>query len=88
MGWDADDRDKALSQYIRRRQACGSCGTRPEEWDETRGGDRNAYIADLHQCRGCEVTQAAEAAMTGDEGRGVRVVLKRREMTRGRDEVP
>ncbi|MCW2767778.1 MAG: hypothetical protein JWO11_3737 [Nocardioides sp.] len=83
LAWDQDDRDKAIWQHIRKRQECQACGTRPEEWDETRGGDRNAYIGDLERCRGCEVKEAAQSSLVGDEGRGVRIVLirNRKEVT-------
>ncbi|WP_405149429.1 hypothetical protein OG589_14495 [Sphaerisporangium sp. NBC_01403] len=85
LSWSAEDRDKAIWQHIRKRQACGSCGTRPEEWDETRGGDRNAYIAEPERCRGCEVKQAGEEALASDKdrGRGARIVLirNRKEVT-------
>ncbi|MFC3986785.1 hypothetical protein ACFYY8_33560 [Streptosporangium sp. NPDC001559] len=79
LGWDADDRDKAIWQYIRERQACRDCGTRPDEWDPKRGGDRNAYLAERELCRGCEVLQGAQASLAGDPGRirGERMVLIR-----------
>jgi hypothetical protein len=76
LSWDIDDRDKAIAFHIRKRMECGRCGTRPEEWDETRGGHRYAYIADHERCLGCERIEAGRAALTGDEGRGVRIVLK------------
>lgn len=31
-----------------------TCGTREEEWDETQGGDRNAYFAKVYICPGCK----------------------------------
>lgn len=77
LSWDADDRDKAVWHYVRERQTCRSCGTRPEEWDPARGGHHHAYVAESERCRGCEVRQAAEASLTGEEGRGVHVVLTR-----------
>ncbi|GAA4221553.1 hypothetical protein GCM10023075_10550 [Streptosporangium album] len=85
LAWSDEDRDKAIWQHIRVRQACGSCGTRPQEWDETRGGDRNAYVAEPERCRGCELKEAAQDSLTGDEGRGVRIVLTRplKEVTHG-----
>lgn len=61
LTWDRDDRDKALWWLIHQRQACSSCGTRPDAWDEANGGDRNAYVAEPHFCRGCQV------AARGDE---------------------
>ena len=77
LGWDSDDRDKAIWHYIRGRQACRHCGTRSEEWDPARGGDHNAYVAEKERCRGCEVTQMAQASLTEKDGRGARIVLIR-----------
>lgn len=56
LGWDVDDRDKALWWMIHNRERCPNCGTRPDEWDEARGGDLHAYTAEPHFCRGCEIT--------------------------------
>lgn len=55
LGWDVDDRDKALWWLIFQRQTCPSCGTRPDEFDEARGGDMHAYVAEPRHCRGCEI---------------------------------
>jgi hypothetical protein len=60
LAWDADDRDKALWWLIHQRGTCPTCGTRPEEWDEDQGGDLHAYVAEPHQCRGCEVLAQGE----------------------------
>jgi hypothetical protein len=60
LGWDLDDRDKALWWLIHKRQACPNCGTRPDEWDEDRGGDMHAYEAQPYHCRGCEVQAQGE----------------------------
>ncbi len=75
LSWDADDRDKAIWQYLRSRQACPNCGTRAEEWDERQGGHRHAYTAEPHRCRGCELIEARKASMDGSEGRGVYIGL-------------
>lgn len=55
LGWDIDDRNKAIWWTIHQRQRCPNCGTRPDEWDEGQGGDLNAYTAEPHACRGCQV---------------------------------
>lgn len=55
LGWDADDRDKALWWMIHQRQTCPGCGTRPKEFDEEAGGDLHAYVAEPYFCRGCEI---------------------------------
>lgn len=76
LKWSADDRDKAIWQYVRTQSTCSKCGTRPEEWDESRGGDRHAYHAVEKRCRGCEEIQAKQESLSGD-GRGIYVGLKR-----------
>jgi len=53
--WTQLDRDKAIWWQIRTATTCSQCGTRPEEWDEKRGGDLNAYAGTVAHCRGCEV---------------------------------
>lgn len=75
LRWSSDDRDKAIWQYIRERQACQACGTRRDEWDETRGGHRYAYAAEKTRCRGCELIEAARATVTDEDGKGVHVSL-------------
>ena len=55
LGWDPDDRNKALWWIIHQRQRCPNCGTRPEVFDESRGGDLHAYVSEPHHCRGCEI---------------------------------
>jgi hypothetical protein len=76
LGWDADDRDKAVAWHLRRLETCLDCGTRAEEWDPERGGAKNAYRAELVRCAGCEARERAEASVPKDAGRGVTVVLK------------
>ncbi|HEY9375045.1 hypothetical protein [Streptomyces sp.] len=79
LAWDQDDRDKAIWHWIWKRQECGTCGTREEEWDESRGGHRWAYVAEKRRCRGCEVREAAEETRTAEDGRGVHIVMIRNE---------
>lgn len=82
LSWDKDDRDKAVEWHLRQAETCPNCDTRPQEWDEKRGGDRHAYTAEYERCRGCEVKQAGEAAMPKNAGRGAMTVLRRnREVT-------
>ncbi|MBO4272380.1 hypothetical protein [Microbispora triticiradicis] len=82
LRWDRDDRDKALALHLRKQSTCPHCGTRREEWDERRGGDRNAYTPDVDRCRGCEVMQGYDASLTKEDrqelGRGIYIVLRRR----------
>lgn len=77
LGWSAADRDKAIWWHMRDRAACPSCGTRPEEWDPGRGGSRDAYRADLHECPGCVERERAQDAPELKEQRGLSVVLVR-----------
>lgn len=61
--WTRGDRDKAIWWYLRRQSTCPSCGTREEEWDPARGGDRDAaYAPERHHCRGCQIKNEAEAS--------------------------
>lgn len=75
LSWDRDDRDKAIWWHLRTQATCPGCGTRAEEWDEARGGHRDAFVAELSRCRGCELRGRAEASVGKDDGRGIRVIL-------------
>lgn len=77
LSWRPTDRDKAVWWELRQRSTCQSCGTRQEEWDPDRGGSRDAYRADLHQCAGCVERQRAEDAPDLKEQRGMSVILIR-----------
>lgn len=78
LGWAQDDRDKAIWYHVRQRSRCPSCGTRPEEWDPARGGDRRAYTAAVHRCPGCvELERTQESPQVQKGGRGLSVVLRR-----------
>lgn len=81
--WTALDRAKALWWHIREQERCGGCGTRKAEWDDKQGGHRHAYSAVHARCPGCEVKERAEAAITKDMGKGVRVEMHRRPTERG-----
>lgn len=76
-----DDRDKAIWMYLRARQACSQCGTRPEEWDPAQGGDRAAYRAVAQTCRGCQEIESRMASVNAipeaQRGHGVKVTLIR-----------
>ena len=76
-----DDRDKAIWQYLREKQTCPHCGTRPEEWDPDAGGRRDAYVAALTECEGCVVRLRGERDHQTElqEFYGARVVLVRNE---------
>ena len=53
--WTDEDQDKALAFEQEKARCCSGCGTRPEEWDPERGGDRFAYVGARRYCPGCEV---------------------------------
>lgn len=75
--WTARDRAKALAYREYQRTVCPQCGTRDAEWDETAGGDENAYVAATHKCVGCEVIadKQAELPTEGQAARGMKVYL-------------
>ena len=74
--WTRLDRRKALAYAAYQRTVCPGCGTRPEEWDETVGGDEDAYTAITHRCIGCQVIADKQKSVpSGDEGHGVKVLL-------------
>ena len=79
-----DDRDKAIWAWLRERQTCPECGTRPDEWDPTNGGDRHAYLAQVDVCRGCQAVAGRSKGLTDEQRQpGMKVVLKRQEITSG-----
>lgn len=75
LSYSDDDRSKAIWQFIRERETCRSCGTRPDEWDETKGGRRNAYHGAIQQCQGCVVRERTEEAPQMQSGRGYYAAL-------------
>lgn len=77
LDWDQSDRDKAIWWHLRRQQACPGCGTRSDEWNPDRGGDRHAYLGRIEQCPGCVVRERTAAAPEMKQGRGNHVVLHR-----------
>lgn len=80
LGWSKRSRDAAIVWQLRQQQTCGSCHTRPEEWDPDRGGDYHAYEPGLSHCRGCEIRDPAvkdfEKSRAGHRV-GTTVVLRR-----------
>lgn len=80
LGWSKSDRDKALWHHVRERSRCDRCGTRADEWDESKGGHRHAYAAELARCRGCEVIESKREAVSKQAkqlGRGIYLRLTR-----------
>ncbi|GAA3155284.1 hypothetical protein GCM10010449_84900 [Streptomyces rectiviolaceus] len=74
--WTDLDRRKALAYADYVRQVCAHCGTRTAEWDESVGGDEDAYRAITHRCVGCQILADKQKTVPdGDDGFGVKVAL-------------
>lgn len=76
-----EDREKALWWLAREKDRCPNCRTRTAEWDETRGGDRDAYGPEERRCRGCELLAGADEKLRKRKDIGLRgmfVTLRRR----------
>lgn len=80
--WTDLDREKALAWQALEAEKCSGCGTRPAEWNENKGGRRDAYTADLDVCLNCaQIERMRNTAQTSPDykdRRGLRIVLKRR----------
>lgn len=66
--WLPTDAGLAVAWQQNQREACRSCGTRPDEWQ----ADRDAYVSDTHYCRGCELLaqqRESDAVPTDKDGR-------------------
>jgi hypothetical protein len=74
LEWDEGDREKALTFKYDQQVTCSSCGTRPEEWDPTAGGNRFAYVSKQHYCHGCDLL-AQERENVREDAKGVTVYL-------------
>ena len=75
--WDRLSRVLAVAWDRHERQRCPGCGTHPDDWDESRGGDRNAFYADDYKCLGDEYLTLKRQEIK-DKGPGWRVGLVRR----------
>lgn len=74
--WTDLDRRKAHAYADYLKQACPTCGTREQEWNEQMGGDEDAYRAVTHRCLGCQLLQDKQQTVPeGDDGHGVKVAL-------------
>ncbi len=51
------------SWLIEKALRCPDCGTYYEEWDEKKGGHRQAYYAKLQFCMGCKAKEDAYGAV-------------------------
>ena len=68
LSWTTADQDKALALVEYDAQFCGGgCGTMPQEWDPTQGGNRFAYIVDVWRCPGCELLEMARRDLPEDQ---------------------
>ena len=77
------DRDKAIWWHIRKAKTCPQCRTRPEEWDETQGGHRQAYYAMALQCEGCLKIHRAQETLEKNPIAGAHVALLKRDDPEG-----
>ena len=77
LAWSAVDRDKAIWLFLRERETCRYCGTRPDEWDPEHGGHRQAYVGRIVTCAGCVVRERTEDSSDMQGGRGKKVELHR-----------
>lgn len=86
LSWPELDQDKAIALVRVEADTCPGCGTRPEEWEPAQGGDRNAYVATVHVCPGCQARGDAEREMQrrDDQSSGRYVALLPRAMAEER----
>lgn len=77
LQWRTTDRDKALTWFLRDREACPSCGIRGSELDPKQGGSRDAYRAEIVECLGCVERERALDAPELKKQRGLSVSLVR-----------
>lgn len=80
LSWDDDDQAKALAWERERSKVCSICGSRLEEWDESCGGDRHAYVSESVRCPGCELLDIHREHLDPEESKGVRITLVPRGM--------
>ena len=75
--WTDLDRAKVRAYRTWKAEVCSGCGTHASEWDPKRGGDRDAYIADLTYCQGCSRLHESRENEMDDEtrARGAHQVL-------------
>lgn len=75
--WDQASRDAALLWQKLQNETCSQCGTHPDDWDEDAGGHPRAWVATVHSCKGCAVTDSGQKRLEEKLGPGDRVGLKR-----------
>ena len=72
LGWDSDDRDKAMWHQLRKRERCQGCGTHPDDWDPAAGGHVDAYVAKRVHCKGCQTKESGEEAFEREKKDGAK----------------
>jgi len=75
--WTDEDRQAAQWWLMHDKAKCPNCGTRPEEWDPSRGGHDHAYTAEFRKCWGCVSKQDAEKHIDEKDRGAVWVALQR-----------
>ncbi len=83
LGWPQGDQDAALAWQARESTRCSGCGTFEADWDEEHGGDRNAWVPQVHVCQGC-VALERQRTVVNDEASGMRGVHFRLTRPEGR----
>lgn len=65
MGWNDDDRNKALSYVAWKKKFCSKCGTDPDEWMDEDGkfAEPPPYEAVTNVCYGCATLEEERAGM-------------------------
>lgn len=77
LSWSQADQDAALGWAAHEAKRCRGCGTHPDDWRESAGGDRHAYHPEIYQCEGCvhlQRTQQSER-MQDERERGLQIRL-------------
>lgn len=63
LGWDADDRHKAVMHQLQKAERCPQCGTHHDEWVDPETGRRRPkppYVPVPRTCWGCEAIAQGE----------------------------
>ena len=85
LGWDRDDRDKAIAHHLQERSRCTGCGLTRDQQDEAREQDRaergrwGTYVGWPVTCPGCRARAQVGSALTEKESVGRHIHLYRRE---------
>jgi hypothetical protein len=62
-------------QHLRKKQSCGHCGTRRDEWVGPDGGRLDTYTAEARLCHGCRAISVAREGLGEKPPAGAQIVL-------------